>query len=148
MRSHPPAMRQIAAFCLGLAALAVSACTETLTTHGHVLKPEDVAALKVGEQSKQTVEALLGTPSSVSLFDDNVWYYISDLSRNKPLNPNILETRDVYILTFDDTGTLADVSKRDKAASKEVDPNTASTYTQGQSLGIIDQFLFNLGRGL
>ena len=66
----------------------------------------------------------------------------------KTLNPNILETRDVYILTFDDTGTLADVSKRDKAASKEVDPSTAATYTQGQSLGIIDQFLFNLGRGL
>ena len=126
---------------------ALAGCTNVYHTHGQVIPEENLAMLEVGKNDKQDVQRYLGSPSSVSTFEDDEWLYITTHTVDKPLRPGELMSREILIVNFDDNGKIASIEKKDATASREIDPSEKSTETQGQSMGIIDQMLNNLGRG-
>ena len=68
----------IAAAATGL--LATGACMPISSYSGFQAIEERPADVKVGEDTKSTVSAKLGTPSATSTFDPNTWFYISQLT--------------------------------------------------------------------
>src|SRR5690349_6416960 len=64
------------ALALGLP-LAMSGCAKDVEQRGNLPKPEALAQLQPGEQTRQDVEQILGTPSTTAVFDSETWYYIS-----------------------------------------------------------------------
>ncbi|NIR45904.1 MAG: outer membrane protein assembly factor BamE, partial [Gemmatimonadetes bacterium] len=56
--------------------MALAACSPTRVTSGNLPDPDKVAQIEPGKQTRAQVAALLGTPSSVSTFDGQAWYYI------------------------------------------------------------------------
>ena len=137
-------MRIILSLCCAM--LSLTACSEVRTTHGHVLNTQQVAALEPGKHSKNDVMRLLGSPSTKGTFNENIWMYVTDKTRSEALNPNILEEREVLVLRFE-KDKLAEVTRKTGEDGREVEPSNKVTPTQGQSLGIIDQMIENLGRG-
>jgi len=132
---------------LGALGVGISGCAQTLTTHGQVIRESQLAELKVGETTREQVQVNLGSPSSKALFDDNRWIYVTSLRKAEPLKPNQLKERTVITLSFTDEGVLSKVDMRSKEDGKPVAISDRATPTQGQSLGIVDQLLENLGRG-
>jgi outer membrane protein assembly factor BamE (lipoprotein component of BamABCDE complex) len=130
-----------------LSALAVSSCSETISTHGQVILPSRLAQVETGVSTKQDVQRLLGSPSTTGTFNDNRWYYVTSTLKDKPLNPDILEKREVLIIDFDPSGTVAGISTKDQTEGKALEPDKASTVTHGQSLGIIDSIMQQVGFG-
>ncbi len=124
-----------------------SACSEIVATHGQIIQPNQLERVKVGVHDKQTVQRLLGSPSATGTLNENRWYYITETTLSKPLNPNLLKERQVVIIEFDANGTVAALKTKDASDGKQIDPNTDVTKTQGQSMGVIDQMLDNLGMG-
>lgn len=129
--------------------LAVSAasCAQTTATHGQVILPSRLAQIQPGSTTQPQVLQLLGTPSTTGSFDQNRWYYVTSTNISKPLNPNILKSREVIIIDFDPSGTVVALNKKTEADGKQVDPATKTTPTHGQTLGIVDQMLGNIGLG-
>ena len=76
--------------------------------------------------------------------DDN-WVYISTVVANKPLNQGVLQKRQVLVVSFDVSGTVAGLDTKTEADGKALVPDEATTKTYGQSLGIIDSMMENLG---
>src|SRR4051812_46664964 len=71
-------LRKIAtAFCSSLWLLALAACSPTIQQEGNVPDPDQVVQINPGVDDKNRVTQLLGSPSSVSAFQDRTWYYIS-----------------------------------------------------------------------
>lgn len=130
-----------------LLALAANACTETTTTHGQVILPSRLAQVQPGVSTKSDVQYLLGSPSTTGTFNENRWYYLTSSLKDKPLNPNLLQSRKVVIIDFDPSGTVAGITDKDEAAGRSLTPDSDETATHGQSMGILDSMLQNVGMG-
>ena len=127
-------------------ALLTGCSTTVISAHGQVIRPQQMALLEPGHQSKMDVQRILGTPSSVSAFDDQQWLYISSKTVSKPLRPNQLQERRVLVVNFDKDGKLINFTEKSLNDGRDIAPDSRETPTQGQSPGILDQMLQNLGR--
>lgn len=141
--------RRISApLCALLASAAlISGCAPTSVYQGFQAidaKPQDV---KVGEDTKSTVMARLGTPSAVSTFDPNVWFYISQVTEYQSFYKPHTVRRDVVALSFD--GDDEKVAKIDTLSLKDgrvIAYNGRETPTRGRQLSVLEQLLGNLGQ--
>lgn len=130
-----------------LLALAAGACTETTITRGQVLLPSRLAQVQPGVSTKADVQYLLGSPSTTGTFNDNRWYYVTSNLKDEPLNPNQLQSRKVLIVDFDPSGTVVAVDNKAETDGRPLTPDSAETETHGQSLGILDSMMQNVGMG-
>jgi len=105
-----------------------------------------MAQVKPGVTTRQEVGELLGTPSALATFDDQNWYYISQRYERANFYLQDLVAQDVYTITFDDSGVVSDINKRDMQAAQAIKPDPDATRTLGNELTIVEQFLGNLGR--
>lgn len=129
-----------------LLACAVASCAVTETRRGHLL-PEGVAAeLSADNVSQQRVVDLLGTPSTVSAFDRNRWYYIGEVQQHQAFFKPDVVARDVLILDFDQYLQLARVSTLSEKDGQELTLVSRETPTEGNKITILEQLLGNLGR--
>ena len=133
--------------CLALALpLALTACIKDVEQRGNLPKPEMLAQLAPGEQTRQDVEALLGTPSTTAVFDSDTWYYISAHTTQYAFYPNHEFDRTIYAVSFDERGILKDVRKLDIEDGRTIAIAARDTPTKGREYSFLEQLVGNLGR--
>lgn len=129
-------------------ALAAGACAPTVGSHGFQavdVKPADIVA---GTDSKSSVLAKLGSPSTTSTFEkDKVWYYVSQTTERYTFNQAQVSQRSVTEIAFDDTDKVASVRTLGLEDGQAVAMNGRETPTRGRQLTILEQLLGNVGRG-
>ncbi len=132
---------------LGLmATTALVACSGELTTRGNLLTAERIEEISAGESFQSDVVAAVGTPSAVSTFENNTWYYIGELQEQQSfLDPDVLE-RNVLVVNFDDSGLVQSTQLYTVADGQIINPVSRTTPTEGRELTILQQLLGNLGR--
>ncbi len=92
------------------------------------------------------VAEILGSPSNISTFDQETWYYVSMRTETTAFFEPDVMTRQVVILRFDKAGTLADVRTIGLEEGRDVLPVERETPTSGNEMTIIEQILGNLGK--
>lgn len=129
-----------------IGALALSACGSTVDVRGSLPDQELVDSIQVGESNKERVQQLLGTPSTVALFDQEVWYYIGEKTSTVAFfDPTVLERR-VVAIRFDENSRVAGISRYGLEDSKDVDIVDRETPTKGKELTFVEQLIGNIGR--
>ena len=124
----------------------MTACSARIDQRGNLPDPDMLANVEVGHINKQGVQDLLGTPSSIGLFDGETWYYISERTEKVAfLTPTVLD-RKVIVLKFDTGGVLRDMTTRGLEDSREVAIVDRKTPTAGQEMGFFKQLFGNIGR--
>ena len=121
-------------------------CEPRLTTHGFMPRDELVNQLSPGDQNKHTISKLMGTPSSMGTFDDNVWYYITQRTENQAFFKPLLTDQQVLALEFDDQEVLQSVKRYGIEEARLIEPLPGKTPTVGRELTIMQQLFGNLGR--
>lgn len=135
-----------------LAALAVvlvtTACAPVRSHQGFQAietLPKDV---QIGVDTKSTVMEKLGSPSSVSTFDPNTWFYISQITDRVSWHKPAVQSRDIVAIGFDKaTEQVATVNSYSLKDGKVIAFNDRETPTRGRELSILEQLLGNVGRG-
>lgn len=109
-------------------------------------KPQDIVA---GTDTKETVLARLGSPSTTSTFEsDSVWYYINQVTERYTYNLPKVSQRSVTEIVFDkNTDVVSAVRTLGLEDGREIAMNDRETPTRGRSLTILEQLLGNVGRG-
>jgi outer membrane protein assembly factor BamE (lipoprotein component of BamABCDE complex) len=135
----------VAASLAGLSA----ACAPTIGNNGFQAidaKPQDLVA---GTDTKETVLAKLGSPSTTSTFEpEQVWYYISQTTEKYTYNRPVISQRTVTEITFEEgTDKVAGVRTLGLADGEQLAMNPNETPTRGRSLTVLEQLLGNVGRG-
>ena len=131
----------------GVSAAALANCSLTVEQRGNLPKPEKLSEIHAGSTTKDEVTKLLGTPSSVSVFDnDKSWYYISrQTSQIAFFDPNVLDQQ-VYIVRFDNQGVVTAVDHKELQDGKEITPVARATPAPGRELSFLEQLIGNLGK--
>ncbi|HLK24723.1 MAG TPA: outer membrane protein assembly factor BamE [Caulobacteraceae bacterium] len=143
-------MFRAAPLLAGLAASAalVSACTPTTSFQGFQAidaRPQDV---QVGVDTRESVKAKLGTPSVVSTFDPDVWYYVSQVTENQSFYRQRLIRRDVVAISFNKGGeTVAKVDDLTLKDGRVIAFDGHVTPTRGRELTVIEQLIGSIGNG-
>ena len=132
----------IAALC----ALPLGACAPTVATHGHRLDDDALAQVRPGRSTRQQVAQLLGSPSSLSTFDDSAWYYVSQTTERRSFYQAEVVEQEVVTITFDATGVVDAVDRRDLDDAREIELVERETATAGNELSVLEQFIGNVGR--
>jgi len=129
-----------------LAASLLAACTPEISNHGYHLDETALAQLEPGRTTRDGTLQLLGSPSSIALFDDNVWYYVSQRRERMSFYQEEVVAQKVVTVTFDERGVVQDIARQDLDDAFEVSLVDRETPTSGNELSILEQFLGNLGR--
>jgi outer membrane protein assembly factor BamE (lipoprotein component of BamABCDE complex) len=131
----------------GAAAAALVSCSPSVEQRGNLPNPDKMAEIHAGSTTKDEVAKLLGTPSSVSIFNnDKSWYYISRRTAQTAFfEPDVLDQQ-VYVVNFDDQGVVKAVDHKVLEDGKEITPVARATPAPGRELSFLEQLIGNLGK--
>ena len=124
----------------------IADCAATVEQRGNLPTPEKLAEIQPGVTSKDAVIKVLGSPSSVSIFNDKSWYYISRRTGQTAFfEPDVLDQQ-VYIVSFDDQGVVKTVDHKGVEDARAIDPVPRATPAPGRELTFLEQVIGNVGK--
>ena len=127
-------------------AIGLSACAQDINVRGNMPLDEDLARIAPGVHSRNDVARLLGSPSTISTFEDSKWYYIGQKTTEFAFfAPEVLE-RKVVVVSFNDAGTVAETKTIGLADGQDIDPVDRITPTEGRKLNLLQEIFGNIGR--
>ena len=131
---------------VGVLALGASGCATKLANRGNHVEPAKLAEIAPGKQTREEVSELLGSPSSVTTFGDDTWYYISNRTETFAFfKPEVLE-RHVIKIKFGSDGKVNKIDTLELDDGREVDLVKRTTPTHGTEMTVLEQVVGNLGR--
>ena len=141
---HP---RQFAAALVVAGALGAASCAPEVNLRGHVPNPESLAQIKPGQQTRNQVLDMLGSPTAIGTFEDTRWYYITRKTEQLAFyDPDLVEAI-VVLVEFDQAGFVKQVAHMSNDEARDIDPVSRTTPTKGREMSMIEQLLGNLGIG-
>ena len=123
----------------------LSACAPIRDVRGYIPDDEKVSAVKIGADTRDTVQAKLGTPSSTATFGDPTWYYIStEQERYAFFHPDITK-REILAVEFSEDGKVTDVRKYGIEDGQVIAMVDRETPSRGKEMTLLQQLFGNMG---
>lgn len=134
---------KIAFYCLMI--VNITACSPVTAQRGSMLADYQIEEIKVGEHSRSDVLRLIGSPTTQSTFNTDIWYYIGqETEKHGILDSEVVKER-VIVVSFDKEGIVQ--SLEDGTGDRmDIPYARTKTPTHGNELTFTQQLLGNLGR--
>lgn len=138
--------RGLVCFSVAALALAATGACAPITTYSGFLEDRNNAPQdpQVGVDTRETVQARFGTPSTTEVLQQDSWYYISAVQQRVAFYTPHITDRHVMVVRFDGD-TVSAVEKYGLERGRIVNYDTHVTPTRGRELGIIEQMLGTIG---
>lgn len=133
------------AMVIAISGVMLSGCTPIVRNHGYLPVAADVEALAPGTDTKETVQANLGVPTSKGVEGDSSWYYVSYTVQKLAFFAPKVTDREILAVSFDNRGRVAAINRYGLENGVIVDLNTNETVTGGRKLSFLEQMLGNVG---
>lgn len=128
-----------------LAVLLAAGCSPTYTNHGYVPSKADLSLVTVGVDTQETVAALVGRPSSAGILADSGYYYVASRRRSLGIRQNRVIDREVVAISFDPSGTVANVERFGLERGRVVPLSRRVTESNVRGVGFLRQLFGSLG---
>lgn len=133
-------MRKRAILAASLLALPLTACiTPSRDYHGYI--PDEVQPydIKPDEDTRSSVVAQLGSPSTEGLFDTNTWFYISDVQERFAFYKPKVADRSITAIRFGEDDKVDEVLRYTAEDGQIISYSARETATRGRELGLLEQ---------
>jgi outer membrane protein assembly factor BamE (lipoprotein component of BamABCDE complex) len=130
-----------------LVAVLAAGCTPVISQRGYLPDPKNEPALKEGKDTKTTVQARLGYPSTQATFGGDAWYYISSTEKQVAFFEPRVISRNILAVYFDKDGKVDNLKHYGLRDGHVVDFETRETLTRGREMTFLQQ-LFNATPGV
>ena len=132
---------------LALAAVSAAGCTATVNQRGYLPAPGMLEAIRPGIDNKASLQAALGSPSTMGTFTDRTWYYISSTQEDYLFYRPEEMQRQIYAINFGPDDTVTSVKHYGLEDGVEVAFSDRETPAKGRELTFLQQIFGNVGRG-
>lgn len=126
--------------------LALGACEPKVERRGHVEDEPMAKSIEIGSTSKDQIRRKFGSPSSVSSFGEESWYYMKSRKEAHAFFRPEVKEQHVTQVVFDESGVVKEVKEYGLDDAQKVAFVEKTTPTEGHSLSFMEQVLGNLGR--
>jgi outer membrane protein assembly factor BamE (lipoprotein component of BamABCDE complex) len=144
-RTTPPFRALGVALAVAAAGLATGACNPIRDTHGFTAQGQEQLKVEPGVDTKSTVLARLGSPSTQSSFDQPAWYYVTTVQERYAFYKPQTVNREILVVKFDGEDKVATVDRYGMERGRVVSYNGDRTPTRGRELGLLEQIFGNIG---
>lgn len=141
-----PTLKSLFIAMVGLSTLALGGCAKDINARGNLPPEEAFSQLEPGQQTRQDVQLILGTPSTISSFGEETWYYISAMTTQYAFYSVEEIERDVIAIKFDERGILQEIKNYGLEDGEDIQVVERETPTMGREFSLIEQLIGNLGR--
>ncbi len=130
--------------CLALAAL--MGCTPIYSMHGYVPDDQALKQIEPGVDTRETVAAFLGRPTTDGLLGDEAWYYVE--SKWKTWGPKAPQEydRQVVAISFAKDGRVANIERFGLERGEVVPLSRRVTSEPIKGKSVLAQIFSNFGR--
>jgi outer membrane protein assembly factor BamE (lipoprotein component of BamABCDE complex) len=131
---------------LSTSLMGVAACVPVNSFQGFQVVGAAPSDVKVGEDTRSTVLARLGSPTATGTFDKDTWFYISQVSNKTAFyHPRVVK-RDVVAIAFDKgTEQVSAVNTYTLKDGRLIAYNGRETPTRGREMSVIEQLIGSIG---
>jgi len=141
--------RRRTAFALAgvaLVMLVAGACDPRYATRGNIPTENQISLVVPGVHGREDVRSVLGSPSVISTFDKDTWYYIGRQTEQYAFFKRKTVEQQILIVRYGPDGRVDKISRLDKSDGREVDLVKRETPSAGRKLGLFEQLFGNIGR--
>jgi outer membrane protein assembly factor BamE (lipoprotein component of BamABCDE complex) len=120
-------------------------CTPTTHTRGNIVQDYQMSEIHSGVDTKTDIMRKLGSPTTTSPFNEDIWYYIGQTTQKKGiLDESVVEER-ILVISFNDQGIVDQIS--DVENGRENIPYVREkTPTSGNEMTVLQQLMGNIGK--
>ncbi|HAV09083.1 MAG TPA: outer membrane protein assembly factor BamE [Rhodobacteraceae bacterium] len=124
----------------------IAGCAEQFRNHGYVPSDEDLNAVVIGVDTRDSLRETIGVPSSGSVLDGGDYYYVRSRVRHYAWQAPQVVDRQVVAVSFNESGTVANVERFDLTNGQIVPISRRVTSTTVTNKGFLRQLLSGIGR--
>lgn len=125
---------------LGIAAVLI-ACAPVISQRGYLPDPDNENAIKVGTDTKTSVQSRLGFASTTATFGSDSWYYISSTEKQVAFfHPTTLK-RQILAIYFDRNNKVTAVRHFGLRDGHVIAFETRETPARGREMTFLQQLL-------
>lgn len=113
--------------------------------HGYIIDDALPTDMEPGIDTRASVLARLGSPSTRSIFDDNTWYYMTTAEERFAFFHPEVTVRRVTGVRFNDEGLVEEILEYDLGDGRVLSYASRETPTLGRQLTFLEQLLGSIG---
>jgi outer membrane protein assembly factor BamE (lipoprotein component of BamABCDE complex) len=117
------------------------ACTPVVNQRGYLEDKELEATIKLGSDTKTSVQTKLGYASTTATFGGDAWYYISQTEKQIAFFTPTVQQRSILVVYFDKTGKVASLQHYALAQGHPISLESRTTPARGRELTFLQQLL-------
>lgn len=144
--SKRQSMRMARRSLMALMICAVAACSPLVRNHGYIPVQEDLARIVVGQDTRESVRALVGAPTSGGVLQGGNFYYVASKFETFTFFAPKEVQREVLAISFSDAGIVQNIERFGLEDGRVVTLSRRVTDTGIQDTTFIRQLLNSLGR--
>lgn len=124
-----------------LAVIGLLACAPVISQRGYVPDPANEGAIKVGTDTKTTIQSRLGYASITATFGGDSWYYVSQTEKQVAFfTPTVLK-RQILAVYFDKDNKVTGVRHYGLKDGHVINFEQRETPARGRELTFLQQLL-------
>ena len=131
---------------IALLLVALAACAPIYQKHGYVPETADLDRIELGKDTRETVAAIVGRPSTAGLLNDVGWFYVQSRWRHLGAMAPVEVDRQVVAISFDEAGKVSNVERFGLEKGQVVALSRRITEPNVKSAGFLAQLFGNIGR--
>ncbi|MEL6567218.1 MAG: outer membrane protein assembly factor BamE [Pseudomonadota bacterium] len=137
--------RVLAASALVICTLTTGCISPITSYNGYIADDAIPNAMEPGIDTRTSVLARLGSPSTKSVFDDNTWYYITTSSESLAFYKPKIASRTITGVRFNEDDVVEEVLEYDVTDGQVLAYASRETPTLGRQLTFLEQLLGSIG---
>jgi len=123
------------------AAVLLAGCTPVISQRGYLADPVTEASIKIGTDTKTTIQERLGGPSTTATFGDDSWYYITSTERQVAFFDPTTTNRKILAIHFDKDGKVTSLKHYGLKDGNVVAFEERTTPAKGREITFLQQLL-------
>lgn len=125
--------------------LSTAGCSPTVAQRGNMLEDHQIEKVQIGASSKSDVLRLVGSPTTVAPFNEDIWYYIGQETEKRGiLDPEVTDER-IVAIAFNQEGFVEQISDVDQGRIN-IPIARDKTPTHGNDRTVVQELFGNLGK--
>jgi outer membrane protein assembly factor BamE (lipoprotein component of BamABCDE complex) len=122
-----------------------SSCIKTIRISGHLFEEEEIKSLKL-INNKYDLEALLGSPTSVSSFGQETWYYITSKKESVAFFADKVIEQNIIAVSFSNNGDITSIARYNEKDYNKAELVTEYSLIKGNDSTVTQDLFKNFGR--
>ena len=137
--------RAVRAIVLLMALGALAGCQAVYRNHGHIPTDDELAAIRVGVDTRASVTESIGAPTSSGVLNESGFYYVTSRIRHYGAARPKVVSRTLVAISFDQRGVVRNIERFGLERGRLVVLDRRVTSSSVENKTFLRQLLGNLG---